>query len=181
MNDQQMFDRNLNIFARIAIWLFKALVYCPLIFTSFYIVFSFMKEETSSLMGLGLVILVSFILYFIVYFLKGVIICLKGNNRILWMLPFIICVAFTCILPVYIVLDPIGNLVKSSSHSQTEHSTIKWIFSIAFGVYVYFRYDFLTNIAPSIAFPAYQAGIDFTTTILKHSYRVKAQKSNESI
>jgi hypothetical protein len=176
-----MFDRHINIFARIAIWLFKALVYCPLIFTSFYIIFSFMKGETSSLMGLGLVILFSLILYFIVYFLKGVIICLKSNNRIIWLLPFIFCVAFTCILPVYIVLDPIGSLVKSSSHSQTEHSTIKWIFSITFGVYVYFRYDFLRNISPSTAFPAYQAGIDFTTTILKHSYRIKAEKSGESI
>lgn len=181
MNDQQMFDRTLNVLWKVAKWLFKALVYFPLIFTSFAIVSSIMKKEVSSLLGLSVVILVSFMLYQLIYFLKGIIICLKSNKRLLWIFPFIICVAFTCILPVYIVLDPIGYLVKNGSHAGTENNVIKWIFSLAFGIYVYFQYNFLTNIAPGIAFPAYQAGINCTVSVLKHTYRPKGVKSNESI
>jgi len=181
MNDQQMFDRNIGFLWKAAKWLFKALVYFPLIITSFIIVSSIMKKEVTSLLGLAVIILVSFILYLLVYFVKGILICLKGNNKLLWILPFIICVTFTCVLPVYLVLDPVGYLVKSSSHSGTSNSILKWIFSLAFGVYVYFRYDFLSNISPSIAFPAYQAGINITASILNRSYRVEAKKSNDPI
>lgn len=181
MDDQQMFDRNISFLWKVAKWLFKALIYFPLIITSFIIVSSIMKKEVTSLLGLAVIILVSFVLYLLVYFTKGILICLKSNNKLLWILPFIICVSFTCILPVYIVLDPVGYLVQSSSHSATPNSIFKWIFSLAFGVYVYFRYDFLTNIAPSIAFPAYQAGIDVTMLILNRSYRVKAKRSSEPI
>lgn len=181
MDDQQMFDRNISVLWKVAKWLLKALVYFPLFFTSFIIVSSIMKKEITSLLGLSIVLLVSFILYLLVYFIKGILICLKSNNRIVWILPFIICVGFTCILPVYLVLDPIAYLVKSPSHAQTENNTVKWIFSIAFGVYVYYRYDFLTNAAPSIAVPAYKAGIDITTAILSRSYRVKARESDDTI
>ncbi|AWO02091.1 hypothetical protein DLD77_10485 [Chitinophaga alhagiae] len=181
MNDQQMFDRNIGFLWKAAKWLFKALIYFPLIITSFIIVSSIMKKEVSSLLGLAVIILVSFILYLLVYFVKGILICLKSNNKLLWILPFIICVSFTCILPVYIVLDPVGRLVQSSSRSGTSYDILKWIFSLAFGVYVYFRYDFLTNIAPSVAFPAYQAGISITMSILKRSYRIEAKKSNDLI
>ena len=181
MDDQQMFDRNMGFLWKAAKWLFKALVYFPLIITSFIIVSSIMKKEVSSLLGLAVIILVSFILYLLVYFVKGILICLKSNNKLLWILPFIICVTFTCVLPVYLVLDPVGYLVQNSNRSGNPYSVFKWIFSLAFGVYVYFRYDFLTNIAPSIAFPAYQAGINITRSILNRSYRVEAKKSNEPI
>lgn len=124
MNDQQMFDRNTNALWKVAKWLFKALVYFPLIITSFMIVFSFMKNEVSSLLGLAVVMLVIFILYLLVYFVKGILIRLRNNNKLLWILPFIICVAFTCILPVYLVLDPIEYFVKSSSHSNIDHHII---------------------------------------------------------
>jgi hypothetical protein len=181
MDDQQLFDKNLGFLWKVAKWLFKALVYFPLIITSFIIVSSIMKKEASSLLGLAVIILVSFILYLLVYFIKDILICLKSNNRLLWILPFIVCVTFTCILPVYIVLDPVGHLVQSSSHSGSPNNILKWVFSLAFGVYVFFRYDFLTNIAPSIVFPAYQAGVNITASILNKSYRVEAQRSNESI
>lgn len=181
MDDQQMFDRNISVLWKVAKWLLKALVYFPLFFTSFIIVSMIMKKEMTSLLGLAIVLLGTFILYLLVYFIKGILICLKSNNRILWVIPFIICVGFTCILPVYLVLDPIAHLVKSSSHAQTENNTIKWIFSIAFGIYVYYRYDFLTNIAPPLAFPAYQAGINLTTSIISRSYRVKGRESDDTV
>lgn len=181
MDDQQMFDKQTGFLWKVIKWLFKALVYFPLIITSFIIVSSIMKKEASSLLGLAVVILVTFILYLLVYFIKGILICLKSNNKLLWILPFIICVAFTCILPVYLVLDPVGYLVQNANRSGNTYSIFKWIFSLAFGVYVYFRYDFLTNIAPSIAFPAYQAGIDITRSILNRSHRIEAKKSNEQI
>lgn len=181
MDDQQMFDRNAGFLWNAAKWLLKILIYFPLILTSYAIVSSIMKKDISSLLGFAVVILVSFILYLLVYFVKGILIGLKSNNKLLWILLFIICVTFTCVLPVYLVFDPISSLVKSSSHSGNPNSILKWIFSLAFGVYVYFRYDFLTNKAPSIAFPAYQAGIDITVSILNRSYRVKAQKSDDSI
>ncbi|PSL36174.1 hypothetical protein [Chitinophaga ginsengisoli] len=181
MSDQQMFDNYLNILWKVAKWLFKALVYFPLIITSFIIVSSIMNKESSSLLGLAVTILMTFILYLAVYFVKGILICLKSNRKLLWILPFIICVAFTCILPVYLVLDPIGYLVQHSSHSNTPNNIFKWLFSLAFGVYVYYRYDFLKNIAPPIAFPAYQAGIDITMLIINRSYRVKGEQSDETI
>lgn len=74
MDDQQMFDRTLNVFWMVIKWLFKLLIYTPIFFTAFVITFTFMKEETSSLAGLAVMLLVSFILYQAVYFLKGMLI-----------------------------------------------------------------------------------------------------------
>jgi hypothetical protein len=59
--------------------------------------------------------------------------------------------------------------------------TLQWIFAIAFGAYIYYRYNFLTNIAPSFAFPAYDAGIQFTAMLLKKPFLLKAAKSKEVI
>jgi len=81
MSDQQMFDNYLNILWKVAKWLFKALVYFPLIITSFIIVSSVMNKESSSLLGLAVTILVAFILYLVVYFVKGILICLKSNRK----------------------------------------------------------------------------------------------------
>ncbi len=61
------------------------------------------------------------------------------------------------------------------------YTTIQWIFTIAFGTYIYFRYNFLTNVAPSFAFPAYDAGIHFTGVILKKASLLKAANSKEVI
>jgi hypothetical protein len=155
-----MFDRTLHALWKVLLWLFKILIYAPLFFTAFIIVSAVLKEEESSLLGLIVILLVTFILYLLIYFLKGAIIALKAYNNLMWVPVFIICVAFTCILPVYIVFEPIGNLLKSLSKSGNPNKALTWIFSIAFGAYVYFRYDFLTNIAPKMAFPAYQAGIN---------------------
>jgi hypothetical protein len=67
----------------------------------------------------------------------------------------LIAVSFTCVLPVWFMWDTIGNTISKVGGNIN----VQWVFSIAFGAYIYFRYNFLTNITPLFALPAYDTGI----------------------
>jgi len=94
-----------------------------------------------------------------------------------WLPLLLIAVSFTCILPVWLRWDDATNLILK----QGGNTAIQWVFAIAFGAYIYFRYNFLTNIAPRAAFPAYDAGVHFARMIVKKTSLMKAIKSKEVI
>jgi len=174
---QSLFDttlRGLWFFAKLA---FKLLIYFPLVFTGYIIATKFLDKQSSGILWITIILLIAYAVYLFIYFLKGVILVLKFHRNLLWISLFLIAVSFTCILPVWFMWDTIENTISKLGGNITA----QWIFALAFGTYIYFRYNFLTNIAPSSVFPAYDAGIHFTAMILRRTSTLRAIKSKEVI
>gem|GEM_PF-1098897 len=174
---QSLFDttlRGLWFFAKLA---FKLLIYLPLVFTGYIIAAKFLDKEASAILWIGTILFIAYVLYLFLYFLKGVILVLKFHRNLLWFPLLLIAISFTCILPVWVTWDSATNIILKMGGNIT----MQWIFAIAFGTYIYFRYNFLTNIAPSFAFPAYDAGIQFAAMIVKKTSLLRATKSKDLI
>lgn len=172
---QSLFDTTLNglwFFIKLA---FKLLIYFPLVFTAYIIATKFLYKQADAFLWIGTILLIAYTLYLFTYFLKGVILAFKFHHNLLWIPLFFVAVSFTTVLPVWFMWDTIGNAISNIG----ANTTTQWIFAIAFGTYIYFRYNFLTNIAPSSVFPAYDAGFHFTAAILKKTSRLRAIKSKK--
>jgi hypothetical protein len=154
---------------------FKLLVYLPLIFTGYLIATKFLDPKANGILWIGTTLLIACALYLFMYFLKGIILVLKFHRNLLWLPLLMIAVSFTCILPIWLAWDAATTIISDIRGNII----MQWIFAIAFGAYIYLRYNFLTNIAPSFAFPAYDAGIHFAAMILKNASLVRAAKSKE--
>ena len=174
---QFMFDRTTSVFVLVIKLLLKAVVYSPLLLLGGIIAKQILNEKANILIWIALIFVFAAMLYFVIYFLKGVMIALKVNRNLLWIPVFICCVIFTCALPMYIVFDPIQSII--TRYTETNHDLLTWIFASAFGLYVYSKYHFLTNIAPIAAYPYYHRGIVVTNHLLNFSRGFKAKKSQE--
>ena len=176
---QILFNRTLFAFALTIKVILKTIVYSPLIFLSWLITKQLLTANTDKLIWIGLMLIFSVVFYFIIYFLKGMLIALRNNRNLFWIPLFICCVILTCVLPVWIVFDPLETFFNR--YTETNQQLLTWICALAFGFYVYSKYHFLTNIAPAKAFPYYQRGIIITNHFLSFSNGFKAKKSAEII
>ena len=176
---QILFDRILFAFTITIKVILKVVVYSPLIFLSWLITNQLLAENTDKVIWIGLMLIFSVALYFSIYFLKGMLIALRNNRNLFWIPLFICCVILTCALPVWIVFEPLENFFNK--YTETNQQLLTWICALAFGLYVYSKYHFLTNIAPAKAFPYYQRGIIVTNHFLRFSKGFKARKSVEII
>lgn len=176
---QILFNRVLFAFTIAIKIILKIIVYSPLLCIGWLIANAILTVNTNKILWIALILIFATLSYFVIYFLKGVLIALKHNHNWLWLPLLIFCVAFTCMLPVWIVFDPLTNFI--GRYSQTNQQLLTWIFAFAFGLYVYSKYHFLINIAPTIAYPYYQRGINITMHSLNLSNSFKAKKSKEVI
>jgi hypothetical protein len=174
---QHIFDRALWGLWIAAKWILKAIVYLPLWFTSYIIVSNILHKEDSAFAWMGLIVIFAVCLYQLLFFVKGMIIGLKHYHNLFWILLFILCLIFTCILPVWFVFDTIHFYAVEWSTKSADILT--WFFAMTFGLFIYGRYHFLTNIAPLAAYPAYQMGIDTVLKILNITSKVSAIKSKQ--
>lgn len=175
----KFFNRILFAFAITIKVILKIIVYSPLIFLSWLITKQLLSANADKLIWIGLMLIFSIAFYLIIYFLKGMLIALKNNRNLFWIPLFICCVILTCVLPVWIVFEPLENFFNR--YTETNQQLLTWICALAFGFYVYSKYHFLTNIAPAKAFPYYQRGIIVTNHFLRFSKGFKAKKSTEII
>jgi hypothetical protein len=176
---QILFNRILFAFALTIKLFIKLIVYSPLIFLSWLITEQLFNTTTNKILSLALILLFTIVLYYMIYFIKGMLIALKYNGNLFWVPLFLILTMLTCALPVWIIFTPLESLIRT--YTETNQQLLTWICAIAFGFYTYSRYHFLTNIAPSKAFPYYQRGIIITNHLLRFSKGFKAKKSLEII
>lgn len=156
-SNQYLFDKT---FAglRIALKLFiKLLVYLPLWFTGYMISTNILQKDDDALAWIGLIILFALLIYQVIFFIKGLIIGLIHERNLLWIPLFILCFSFTCILPVWLVFNNIQPYLYELSPKSG--NILTWIASISFGIYVFSRYHYFTNISPAAASLSYQLGI----------------------
>jgi hypothetical protein len=174
---QHIFDRALWALWIAAKWILKAIVYLPLWFTGYIIVDNILNKEDSAFAWIGLIVIFAICLYQLLFFVKGMIIGLRHRNNLFWILLFILCITFTCILPVWFAFDTIHFYAEEWSTKSADILT--WVFAMAFGLFIYSRYHFLTNIAPLAAYPAYQMGIDTVLKMHNITSKVPAIKSKQ--
>lgn len=176
---QIIFNRILFSLVIVFKMILKIIVYSPLLILSYLITKQILNDHTDKILWLALMLTFTIMLYAVIYFFKGVLIALRFNHKLAWILLFTCLVTITCILPVWIIFNPLQNFINLYSTSNQQLFT--WIFAVAFGLYVYSRYHFLTNIAPNAAYPYYQMGINSTVHLLNLTNTFKAKESQENI
>jgi len=158
-NDGQfIFDRALQGLWVAIKWLFKAVIFFPMLLAGYAITTAILTKDNNTWAWIGLVGLFAYALYVLVFFLKGLIIAFKEQDNLLWVLLFLICVGFTCVMPLWLFYEDIQAMMFDLSPASGE-----WLTRIAvaaIGIFLYSRYHFLTDIAPSIVYPFYKMGID---------------------
>lgn len=179
-NDGQiMFNRILFSLVVVFKLILRTIVYSPLLFVGYFITKQILTAESDKIFWLALILIFAVVLYFSVYFFKGALIALKFNHKLIWVLLFIFLAVLTCILPVWIIFKPLQNFI--ADYNSGNQQLLTWIFASAFGLYVYSRYHFLTNTAPTTAYPYYQMGINSIVHLLNLSNTFKAKKSQDFI
>jgi len=106
----------------------------------------------SSFVGFCCSLLLAYVLYASVYFIKGYIVCLRRQQNKLWMPLWGICMGFIGLLAtlalhqLFVTLLPPGGSM----------SILYWIISIAFGTGACFSYDLKNGGAPRLVYWSYR-------------------------
>jgi hypothetical protein len=144
-----------------AIWIivkliFRAIVYSPLLILGYIIATKILDENDHALAWIIVMLLSASLLYQFVYLLKGTMITLKTRKNYLWIFLFLVCVGFTCVVPAWLSMVAMKEIIFTVSKDKT--GIISGMIAVVFGLYIYSRYLFLTDVAPFVAYPAYQLG-----------------------
>lgn len=118
----------------------RALIFSPQLITGYLLCKLLLSKTDTTLLWMIAIVLVAVLTHFFILMLKQIIIVLKNKGNFLWIPILIVCLSYTCIFPVWIVFNPVNYLMHLISAEKAVYLT--WLFSIAFGIYLYFRYDF---------------------------------------
>ena len=122
-------------------WVFKSLVYAPLLLTGYLICTLFLDKKAHGLLWLGLPVLLAYLVYIVVMATKKILNGLRAKGSLLWLPLFVFCIAFTCVLPAYMVYSPVNYVVHECKGNQT----VTILLMACFTGFVYFQYDFLNH------------------------------------
>lgn len=156
--------------------LYSAFVYAPLLILG-YIVATRISHLYSNdlLIKCGLTIIISYLLFALIYFLKGVLIGLRNNGRHSWFLLWILCVTVACGSQAVLVQAWLENVF--SSRSIANYELWSWIGAAIVGLIIYSHYRFLTNVAPRSVFWSYQFGFWAFQSMANTAQKAEPRKS----
>jgi len=123
---------------------FKALIYFPFLVTGYLCAGVILHRKDHGLLWLGMTLLFTFMVSLIFSILKNLIRHWRTRNVFFWIPLFIVCVAYTCVFPVYLVFDLIEKIVSKMTH-QSNVALLTWIVSLAFGFFVFSRHRFFED------------------------------------
>lgn len=157
---QDTMKRQLSVTQK-GLWLFakafwKIFIYSPLLFTGYWISMQFLERNAPALLWIGCVLGFTLLIYQLLFLLKGLLIALKQKGNLMWLLLFVICICFTCILPAYLAMEPAAYLAIKI---KIDESFARMIV-IVLAAYIYTRYNFHADSAPKMAAGAYRAGLN---------------------
>ena len=150
--------------------LFRCLAYIPLLYTGYRVSTHILSKKDNGIGWLVLTIVLAYFFYLFIFFLKGMMLCLKKMNVWIWIPLFFLCIAFTCMMPVWLVHAILNRVI--------ENKTVDWVLSIAFGYNVYLKYQFAFDQAPPLAAPFYRAAIKLTGALYKNK-KLKAKNKGQ--
>jgi hypothetical protein len=144
MNSQQLFNYIFTTFLFFIKFFVKGIIYFPFLFCGYVCAKFIMHRNDNGLVWMALIISFAGLIYFIFHLLVVKMNNHKSTNNLCWVPLFIFCIAFTCILPVYIVFTPLENVIRKLT-SGSNAVLLTWIFSLAFGFFVFSRYPFFKS------------------------------------
>ncbi len=158
---QEMFDRQLSYMSRAVKFLFQAFLLSPVLiaglFMAVVVQHALRMKESMALFTL-LTILFSYLIYCLIFFLKGIMLALKSNGRRYWMLLYVLCIGITCSLPFIFIYQMFASLSEKNPQSGQELTIWGFVIGGVVSYLAYQKYKFLTDIAPRSVFWAYNAG-----------------------
>jgi uncharacterized membrane protein YczE len=125
-------------------YFFRALVYSPFILSGFLTSGLFLHRKDNAVIWLGMALLIAYFFHFLIILLKDAIANWRRQRKVIWMPLYIMCVAYTCVLPAYIIFGPVEKIMSSLNH-QMNAELFSWIVSVGFGFYLFRRHGFLKN------------------------------------
>jgi hypothetical protein len=144
-----------------AIWIiikliFRATVYSPLLITGYATATKILDRNDHALAWILVILLSASMMYQLVYLIKGILITMKARRNYFWIFLFMVCVGFTCVFPAWLFMVAVKGIIITLSKENM--GIISGMIAVVFGLYIYNRYLFLTDVAPSVAYSAYQLG-----------------------
>ncbi len=137
--------------------LYGAFVYVPLLILGYFLASRMSTLYSDDLyVKMGLVMIIGYLLFSFVYFLKGVMIRARINGRNWWMLVWISCVIMTCGVQAFVCYNLLDNFL--GSRQIANYQVWSGIGAGVVTILIYSHYQFLTNIAPRATFWSYQLG-----------------------
>ena len=155
-SEQYFFDRILYGVVFVVKCAGKTIVYFPQLFGGYCMAGCLLNKDTNGILWVALTVLFAFILYQCIFLLKGLLIAFKTKRNFWWLPFFILCVLYTCVLPVMLFFD---LLHKAAFYFTIEYAdALTWLFAIIACCYLYSKYEFLNDSAPKIALSMYKLG-----------------------
>jgi magnesium-transporting ATPase (P-type) len=159
---QEMFDRQLSYMSKAFKFLLQAFLLSPVLIAGMFIAVVVTEHVPGMKKSPSLLILFtagfSYLIYCLIFFLKGIMLALRSNGRPFWILLYVLCIGITCSLPFIFVYQLFSSF--SEKNPQSEQELMIWGFAMG-GVVSYLayqKYKFLTDVAPKSVFWAYNAG-----------------------
>lgn len=146
-------------------WLFRialsivygAFIYAPLLLLSYMLVKEMAPLYSDDVfVKIGLTMIVCYLLFSLIYFLKGVLIALRNNKANTWLIVFVLCVLVTSGAQAMLTQDFFQGFF--AERSVANYLVWSWLGAGAVGALIYSHYQFLTNVAPRSVFWSYQLG-----------------------
>ena len=154
------------MFAVVKVFIFvlkAAAVFGVFLYAGFLLSQKLWKEDTDNFKIWGFSLLFTYLIFSIVYFLKGTIIGLRTRKRMLWMLPWSICVLLCCVAPAFIVKSLVAGMFSPTERESIWCIAFSWGAFVLFTLYIYGLYQFKTPTAPNVLRWSYALGLKISS------------------
>lgn len=156
--------------------LYSAFIYVPLLIVSFILAESMSNLYSNDIyIKLGLTLGIGYLMFAGIYFLKGLLIGLRQNNHLSWVLLFVLCILLTC------GVQSIGahSILQDffASRNVANHGLWSLLGAGVVALLIYSHYQFLSNVAPRFTFWSYKLGFYASLINAKERQNIKPAKS----
>ena len=94
--------------------------------------------------------LFTYLIFCIIYFIKGAIIGLRARERKLWIIPWIVCVVICCLLPAFIIKALVMAMFNFTVRQEWWCIAICWGTFIISSIYIHGIYQFTKPYSPQL-------------------------------
>jgi len=136
-----------------------AVVFGVFIYAGYFLSQKLLGEEIDKFKIWGFTVLFTYLIFCIIYFLKGLIIGLRSKNWKLWILPWVICVLLCCVFPAFLVKSLVAGMFNITERQDILCLVLSWgAFALSL-LYIYRVYQFKTPTAPKVLYWSYALGL----------------------
>ncbi len=136
-----------------------AVLFGPFFYASFLAAQKLLGSPSTEAKVWMAAILLFYIMYCIIYFLKGIIIALLSRSNNWWILPWSICVLLCCVIPAFFVKVLVGSMFFATQQKDTLCQVLSWGAFVLSFLLVYEMYKFKTPSAPTLFYWSYKWGL----------------------